>query len=42
LLAAAARSWFARSPRRLEAIGGTGGAMIVGLGASVALSGTSR
>ncbi|MBF6456346.1 LysE family translocator [Nocardia cyriacigeorgica] len=41
LTAAAARNWFARSPRRLEAIGGAGGAMIVGLGASVALSGTS-
>ncbi|MGV9821570.1 LysE family translocator [Nocardia xishanensis] len=41
LLAASARNWFARSPRRLEAVGGAGGAMIVGLGASVALSGTA-
>ncbi|WP_431957652.1 LysE family translocator [Nocardia lijiangensis] len=41
LLAASARSWFAKSPRRLEAVGGAGGAMIVGLGASVALSGTA-
>ncbi|MET8775875.1 LysE family translocator [Nocardia sp. NPDC004654] len=41
LLAASARSWFAQSPRRLEAVGGAGGAMIVGLGASVALSGTA-
>ncbi|MGW0248081.1 LysE family translocator [Nocardia goodfellowii] len=40
--AAAARSWFARSPRRLEAVGATGGAMIVGLGASVALSGAAK
>ncbi|MEV6274124.1 LysE family translocator [Nocardia sp. NPDC051832] len=40
--AAAARNWFARSPRRLEAVGATGGAMIVGLGASVALSGAAK
>lgn len=37
LAAAAARNWFARSPKRLEAVGATGGAMIVGLGASVAM-----
>ncbi|MFC8047608.1 LysE family translocator [Nocardia sp. NPDC057353] len=36
LLAVSARGWFARSPRRLEAVGGAGGAIIVGLGASVA------
>lgn len=41
LLAASARSWFARSPQRLEAVGGAGGAMIFGLGASVALSGSA-
>jgi threonine/homoserine/homoserine lactone efflux protein len=41
LLAASARSWFARSPRRLEAVGGAGGVMIFGLGASVALTGTA-
>ncbi|MFF3227636.1 MULTISPECIES: LysE family translocator [Nocardia] len=41
LLAASARTWFARSPRRLEAVGGAGGMMIVGLGASVALSGST-
>jgi threonine/homoserine/homoserine lactone efflux protein len=35
----AARSWFARSPRRLELIGGTGGLMIIGLGATVAVTG---
>ncbi|GAA5066008.1 LysE family translocator [Nocardia callitridis] len=40
LLAASARGWFARSPRRLELVGGAGGIMIVGLGASVALSGS--
>ncbi|QIS08612.1 LysE family translocator [Nocardia arthritidis] len=41
LTAAAARNWFAKSPRRLSAVGGAGGVLIVGLGASVALSGTS-
>jgi threonine/homoserine/homoserine lactone efflux protein len=40
LLAASARSWFARSPRRLEAVGGAGGVMIFGVGASVALTGS--
>ncbi len=38
LLASTARNWFARSPRRLEAVGGAGGFMIVGLGAGVAVS----
>ncbi|MGY5311049.1 LysE family translocator [Nocardia gipuzkoensis] len=40
LLAASARSWFAKSPRRLEAVGGAGGVMILGVGASVALTGS--
>ncbi|MGN2639211.1 LysE family translocator [Nocardia takedensis] len=39
--AATARGWFARSPRRLEAVGGTGGALIIGLGAGVACSGNA-
>ncbi|MFI1914247.1 LysE family translocator [Nocardia sp. NPDC020380] len=42
LIAATARGWFARSPKRLEAIGGAGGVMIIGLGASVAVSGSSN
>ncbi|MEC3955254.1 LysE family translocator [Nocardia sp. CDC153] len=42
LLAGTAREWFARSPKRLEAVGGAGGVMIIGLGASVAVSGTSN
>lgn len=29
--------WFVRSPKRLEAVGGAGGALIVGLGASIAV-----
>ncbi|MET8425970.1 LysE family translocator [Nocardia sp. NPDC004860] len=37
--AASAREWFARSPRRLEAVGATGGAMIIGVGTTVAFSG---
>jgi len=37
--AATARSWFARSPRRLELVGGAGGLMMIGLGASLAVTG---
>lgn len=33
LLASAAREWFGRSPRRLEAMGATGGALMIALGA---------
>ncbi|MEO7752394.1 MAG: LysE family translocator [Terracoccus sp.] len=32
LLAASARDWFARKPQRLDTLGATGGAMMVGLG----------
>jgi threonine/homoserine/homoserine lactone efflux protein len=39
LAAGTARQWFARSPRRLSAIGGTGGVAIVGLGVTVAVTG---
>lgn len=35
LLASAARDWFGRSPRRLEAMGATGGALMIALGASL-------
>lgn len=42
LAAGAARSWFARSPRRLELVGGTGGLMIIGLGAGVAITGAAE
>ncbi|WP_067663938.1 LysE family translocator [Nocardia miyunensis] len=41
LLAATARSWFARSPRRLETVGSTGGLMIIGVGAGMALTGAN-
>jgi threonine/homoserine/homoserine lactone efflux protein len=34
-----ARGWFTRSPRRLSAIGGTGGLVMIGIGASLAVTG---
>jgi threonine/homoserine/homoserine lactone efflux protein len=37
--AGTARAWFARSPRRLALIGGTGGLVMIGLGATLAVSG---
>lgn len=37
--ASAARDWFARSPRRLSAVGGTGGLAMVGLGIGLAVTG---
>ncbi|MFI2365243.1 LysE family translocator [Promicromonospora sp. NPDC019610] len=40
LLAGAARTWFASSPRRLSAIRATGGGMMIGLGGTLALSGS--
>ncbi|MGP3533856.1 LysE family translocator [Microbacterium sp. RD1] len=39
LAASAARSWFARSPRRLETVSGVGGGMMIGLGGVLLLSG---
>ncbi|WP_329363628.1 LysE family translocator [Streptomyces sp. NBC_00669] len=39
LTASAARTWFARSPRRMAAIGGTGGLAMIGLGVAVAVTG---
>jgi len=37
--ASAARGWFARSPRRLAAIGGAGGLAMIGVGVTVAATG---
>jgi threonine/homoserine/homoserine lactone efflux protein len=37
--ASTVRSWFARSPRRLELVGGLGGLAMIGLGLSVAVTG---
>lgn len=39
LAAGTARTWFARSPRRLGMLGGTGGLMMIGLGLGLAVSG---
>jgi threonine/homoserine/homoserine lactone efflux protein len=39
LAAGSARVWLGRSPRRLELIGGTGGLVMIGLGATLAVSG---
>ena len=39
LVAGSARAWFGRSPRRLELVGGTGGLMMIGIGATLAVSG---
>src|SRR5580704_7483395 len=37
--AGTARAWIARSPRRLEVIGGAGGLAMIGIGVSLAVSG---
>ena len=39
LAASGVRAWFARSPRRLELVGGAGGLAMIGLGITVALTG---
>lgn len=39
LMAGSARAWFGRSPRRLELVGGTGGLVMIGIGATLAVSG---
>jgi len=41
LVAGTARTWLSRSPRRLELVGGTSGLVMIGIGASLALSGRS-
>lgn len=38
-VAGTARNWFARSPRRLALVGGTGGLAMIGLGAALAFTG---
>ncbi|KNX37566.1 LysE family translocator [Luteipulveratus halotolerans] len=38
LAAGTARDWFARRPQRLDALGATGGVMMIGLGATLAVS----
>jgi threonine/homoserine/homoserine lactone efflux protein len=38
--AGSARQWFARSPRRVSAVEATGGALMIGLGGTLALTGS--
>jgi threonine/homoserine/homoserine lactone efflux protein len=38
--ASAARTWFARSPKRIEVLGASGGVAMIGLGGAMALTGT--
>jgi threonine/homoserine/homoserine lactone efflux protein len=40
--ASAVRSWFARSPRRFELVGGAGGLAMIGVGVTVAFTGRNR
>jgi threonine/homoserine/homoserine lactone efflux protein len=42
LAAGTARAWIARSPRRLELIGGAGGLVMIGIGASLAFTGRKQ
>jgi threonine/homoserine/homoserine lactone efflux protein len=42
LAAGSARDWFARSPKRVEHLGTTGGVMMIGLGGVLALTGSSK
>lgn len=39
LAAGTARAWFARSPRRVSTLAGTGGVMLIGLGGALAITG---
>ena len=39
LAAGTARTWLARSPRRVETMGGAGGLAMIGVGAGLAVSG---
>ena len=41
LIAGTARRWFASSPRRIAALGTAGGAMMIGLGGTLALAGNA-
>ena len=40
--ASTVRTWFARSPRRFELVGGAGGLAMIGVGVTVALTGRNR
>ena len=40
--ASVVRTWFARSPRRYELVGGAGGLAMIGVGVTVALTGQGK
>ena len=40
MAAGTAREWFARSPRRVSSVKATGGALMIGLGGTLALTGS--
>ncbi|KTR87716.1 lysine transporter LysE [Microbacterium testaceum] len=42
LAAGTARAWFARSPKRISTLSGTGGVMMIGLGGALALTGAKN
>jgi threonine/homoserine/homoserine lactone efflux protein len=42
LAAGSARDWFARSPKRIERLGATGGVMMIGLGGVLAVTGAKE
>lgn len=42
IAAGTARAWFARSPRRMATIGGAGGLAMIGIGATLAVSGRKK
>ncbi|WP_158867597.1 LysE family translocator [Leifsonia sp. AG29] len=42
LVAGTAREWFGRSPKRVERLGATGGALMIGLGGVLALTGAKH
>jgi threonine/homoserine/homoserine lactone efflux protein len=41
-VAGSARAWFAKSPRRMAAIGGAGGLAMIGIGSTLAVSGRTE
>ncbi|MEV7647714.1 LysE family translocator [Arthrobacter sp. NPDC089319] len=42
LAAGTARAWFAKSPRRISTLSGSGGVMMIGLGGTLALTGSKN
>jgi threonine/homoserine/homoserine lactone efflux protein len=42
LVAGTARDWFAKSPKRVERLGATGGVMMIGLGGVLLVTGAEH